>query len=111
MLRGQPVPQVPVTAIPADGWLLDVREPDEWAVGHAPEATHIPLGDLSQRTAEIPVDQTIYVICRSGNRSGRAAQALNKAGWTAVNVAGGMQDWAAVGLPMISESGLEPTVA
>ncbi len=111
MLGSQPVPQVPVTAIPAGGWLLDVREPQEWAAGHAPEATHIPLGQLGQRTAEIPVDQTIYVICRSGNRSGRAAEALNGAGWTAVNVAGGMQDWAAADLPMVSESGLEPTVA
>lgn len=111
MLGSQPVPQVPVTAIPAGGWLLDVREPDEWAAGHAPEATHIPLGELGQRTAEIPVDQTIYVICRSGNRSGRAAQALIGAGWTAVNVAGGMQDWAMAGLPMVSESGLQPTVA
>ncbi|HXS63739.1 MAG TPA: rhodanese-like domain-containing protein [Streptosporangiaceae bacterium] len=111
MLGSQPVPQVPVTAIPAGGWLLDVREPEEWAAGHAPEATHIPLGQLGERTAEIPVDQTIYVICRSGNRSGRAAEALNGAGWTAVNVAGGMQDWAAADLPMVSESGLQPTVA
>jgi rhodanese-related sulfurtransferase len=111
MPGSQPVPQVPVTAIPAGGWLLDVREPDEWVAGHVPEATHIPLGELGQRTAEIPVDQTIYVICRSGNRSGRAAQALNGAGWTAVNVAGGMQDWAMAGLPMVSESGLQPTVA
>lgn len=111
MLGSQSVPQVPVTSVPADGWLLDVREPDEWVAGHAPEAVHIPLGDLGQRTAEIPADQTIYVICRSGNRSGRAAQALNGAGWTAVNVAGGMQDWAAAGLPMVSESGLQPVVA
>lgn len=111
MLGSQPVPEVPVTAIPMDGWLLDVREPDEWTAGHAPEATHIPLGDLGQRTSEIPADRTVYVICRSGHRSGMATQALNKAGWTAVNVAGGMQDWAAVGLPMVSESGLAPTVA
>jgi rhodanese-related sulfurtransferase len=108
---GQPVPQVPVAEVPDDGWLLDVREPDEWAAGHVPDATHIPLGDLGQRASEVPTDRTVSVICRSGNRSGRATQALNGAGWTAVNVAGGMQDWAAAGRPMVSESGAAPTVA
>jgi rhodanese-related sulfurtransferase len=97
--------------VPAEAWLLDVREDDEWAAGHAPEATHIPLGDLGARTGELPVDQEIYVICRSGGRSGRATQALNGAGWRAVNVAGGMQDWAAAGRPMTTDSGAEPYVA
>ena len=72
---------------------------------------HIPLGQLGARTAEIPQDTDIYVICRSGGRSARAAQALNGAGWRAVNVAGGMQDWAAAGRPMATDSGAEPFVA
>jgi rhodanese-related sulfurtransferase len=97
--------------VPEDGWLLDVREPDEWVAGHAPEATFIPLGELGQRSAEIPADQTVYVICRSGHRSAQATAALNAAGWQAVNVAGGMQQWAAAGRPMISESGTQPHVA
>jgi rhodanese-related sulfurtransferase len=107
----QPVPLVAAAAVPGDGWLLDVRETDEWTAGHVPGATHIPLGEIAQRSDEIPVDQAVYVICRSGNRSGRAAAALNNAGWQAVNVAGGMQDWAAAGLPMVSESGGQPRVA
>jgi rhodanese-related sulfurtransferase len=105
------LPEVPAVSVPDEAWLLDVREDDEWAAGHAPDATHIPLGQLGASAGEIPQDQKIYVICRSGGRSARAAHALNGAGWQAVNVAGGMQDWAAAGRPMVSESGTEPFVA
>lgn len=105
------LPEVAAAAVPDGAWLLDVREIDEWEAGHAPGATHIPLGQLGARTGELPVDQEIYVICRSGHRSGRAAQALNGAGWQAVNVGGGMQDWAAAGKPMAAESGADPFVA
>ena len=97
--------------MPDGAWLLDVREDDEWAAGHAPDARHIPLGELSARAAEVPQDQVVYVICRSGARSARAAQALAAAGWEAINVAGGMQDWAAAGRPMTTDSGAEPFVA
>lgn len=98
-------------AVPADGWLLDVREPEEWVAGHAPAARHIPLGELGARSGEIPADQTVYVICRSGNRSAHATHALNGAGWRAVNVVGGMHEWEAAGRPMVSEEGAEPYVA
>ena len=97
--------------MPDGAWLLDVREDDEWAAGYAPGARHIPLGQLGARTAEIPQDEAVYVICRSGIRSARAAQALTAAGWEAINVGGGMQDWAAAGRPMATESGAEPFVA
>ncbi len=111
MTTGQPVPEVAVSAVPDEGWILDVREDDEWAAGHVPGATHIPLGELGQRTAEIPSDQKVYVICRSGHRSGRATQALDGAGWQAVNVTGGMQQWAAQGRTMVTDSGASPRVA
>jgi rhodanese-related sulfurtransferase len=104
-------PEVPAAAVPDQAWLLDVREDDEWAAGHVPGATHIPLGQLGARTAELPQDGAIYVICRSGMRSARAAQALGGAGWQAVNVAGGMQDWAQAGRPMVADSGATPFVA
>jgi rhodanese-related sulfurtransferase len=97
--------------VPDDAWLLDVREPDEWTAGHVPGAVHIPLGQLNTRSAEIPQDETIYVICRSGVRSARVVDALAGAGWRAINVAGGMQDWAAAGRPMICDSGADPIVA
>jgi rhodanese-related sulfurtransferase len=105
------LPAVPAVSVPDGAWLLDVREDDEWAAGHAPGARHIPLGQLGARAAEIPQDEAVYVICRSGHRSGRAAQALTGAGREAINVAGGMQDWAAAGRPMTTDSGAAPFVA
>jgi rhodanese-related sulfurtransferase len=108
---GERLPDLPAASVPDDVWLLDVREDDEWAAGHVPGARHIPLGELSARAGEVPQDELIYVICRSGARSGRAAQALAGAGWRAVNVAGGMQDWAAAGRAMTTDSGADPYVA
>jgi rhodanese-related sulfurtransferase len=105
------LPEMSAVSVPDDAWLLDVREDDEWAAGHAPEARHIPLGQLAARSAEVPQDEAVYVICRSGVRSGKAAQALMRAGWEAINVAGGMQDWAAAGRAMVTDSGAEPFVA
>jgi rhodanese-related sulfurtransferase len=110
-MTDQPAIEMAAPQVPDGAWLLDVREPEEWTAGHAPGALHIPMGQLSARSTEIPRDETVYVICRSGVRSARAAQALAGAGWQAINVAGGMQDWAAAGRPMISESGSDPVVA
>lgn len=104
-------PEVMSADLPAGAFLLDVREDDEWAAGHAPEAVHVRLGELSARTGEIPRDQQVYVICRSGARSAYAAQALAGAGWNTVNVADGMTGWAVAGRPMISDTGAEPYVA
>jgi rhodanese-related sulfurtransferase len=97
--------------LPAGVYLLDVREDDEWAAGHAPDAVHIPVGALAERAGELPQDREVYVICRSGARSAYAAQALAGGGWTTVNVADGMTGWAVAGRPMISETGAEPYVA
>nr|WP_156004369.1 rhodanese-like domain-containing protein [Streptomonospora sp. PA3] len=91
--------------------MLDVREDDEWAAGHAPEAVHIPLSRLAERAGEIPRDQQVYVVCRVGGRSAQAVQALNDAGWQAANVAGGMQAWALSGRELVSETEDEPRVA
>ena len=111
MTMAESIPEVPAAQVPDGGWLLDVREPYEWAAGHAPAARHIPISQLNDRAGEIPRDDTVYVICRSGARSAQVTLALTGAGWQAVNVAGGMQDWAAAGLPMISDTGAVPTVA
>jgi rhodanese-related sulfurtransferase len=108
---GEAPAETPAAAVPDGAWLLDVREDDEWAAGHAPQAIHIPLGELADRAREVPMDQDIYVICRSGVRSARAAEALNGAGWKAANVADGMQGWASAGRPMTTDSGADPFVA
>jgi rhodanese-related sulfurtransferase len=105
------LPEVLSADLPAGVFLLDVREDDEWAAGHAPDAVHVRLGDLGARADEVPRDREVYVICRSGNRSAYAAQALAGAGWKTVNVADGMTGWAVAGRPMISDTGAEPYVA
>ena len=66
---------------------------------------------LATGTLEIPQDGPVYLICRSGARSNRAAHALAGAGWDAVNVSDGMQGWAAAGRPMTNDSGTPPYVA
>jgi rhodanese-related sulfurtransferase len=105
------LPAVAVTEVPTDGYLLDVREHEEWQAGHAPDAVHIPLSELNARVDEVPNDRDLYVICRSGARSAQATAAFNNAGWKASNVDGGMHAWESAGLPMVSESGAEPYVA
>ena len=104
-------PSVMSADLPAGVYLLDVREDDEWAAGHAPDAVHIPVGALNEHAAQIPQDREVYVICRSGARSAYASQALAGAGWKTVNVADGMAGWAVAGKPMVSETGAEPYVA
>jgi rhodanese-related sulfurtransferase len=103
--------QVVSAQVPEGVYLLDVREDDEWAAGHAPDAVHVRLGELNERSGEIPQDREVYVICRSGARSAYATQALTGAGWKAINVSDGMTGWAVAGKPMISETGGEPFVA
>jgi rhodanese-related sulfurtransferase len=111
MNQPQAVPEVLSTDLPAGAFLLDVREDDEWAAGHAPDAVHVRLGELGARAGELPHDREVYVICRSGTRSAYAAQALAGGGLQAINVADGMTGWAVAGRPMISEDGAEPYVA
>ena len=87
-------------------YLLDVREPDEWAAGHAPDAHHLPMMEVPARMAEVPVDTEVVVVCRSGGRSGQVVSYLMGNGWDNVrNLDGGMQSWAAAGLDVISENG------
>lgn len=81
-----------------DVFIVDVREQDEFAAGHIPEATLIPLGQLSNRLSEIPKNKTVVAVCRSGNRSGQATQLLRQAGFDAHNMAGGMISWEQAGL-------------
>jgi rhodanese-related sulfurtransferase len=111
MTSANSLPELPAAGLPAGVYLLDVREDEEWVAGHAPDAVHIPLGQLGGRTDEVPQDREVYVICRAGSRSAYAAQALGAGGWNAINVSDGMQGWASAGLPMVSESGSEPYVA
>lgn len=88
--------------------LLDVREEDEWAAGHAPRAIHIPLGTLDTRSFDAGVP--VVAVCRSGKRSGVAAGQLAAAGVEVYNLAGGMQSWQESGQPVIRDDGRAGTV-
>jgi rhodanese-related sulfurtransferase len=85
--------------------LLDVREESEWAAGHAPMASLIPLSELPDHLDELPRDQLIICACRSGGRSLRAATFLQESGFDAVNLTGGMMSWFAEDLPFESDDG------
>ncbi|HYZ38367.1 MAG TPA: rhodanese-like domain-containing protein [Pseudonocardiaceae bacterium] len=108
-----PVPACSVADVPTGAVLLDVREDDEWAAGHAPDAVHVPIGQVVARLDEIAdalPDRPVRVVCRSGGRSARVAAYLRQAGWDAVNVHGGMRAWAAAGRPMVADSNAPPRV-
>ncbi|MFD6230300.1 rhodanese-like domain-containing protein [Streptomyces sp. NPDC060232] len=93
--------------------LLDVREPAEWAAGHAPGAVHTPLSALLAG-ADLPptaLGRSLIVICRSGHRSQRAARVLTGRGAAAVDVEGGMNAWAAAGLPVVDDRGNSGLIA
>jgi len=96
------VPQA--STMRAEGaFILDVREPDEWNESHIPNATLIPLGELASRVDELPRDQKIVVVCRSGNRSAQGRDILLSAGFTQVtSMAGGINQWKAAGLETVS---------
>ncbi len=81
--------------------LIDVREPSEFAAGHAKGARNIPLSQISNRMKEIRTDGTVLVICQSGSRS-KAAQGLLKRQNVADvrNVKGGTSAWRAAKLPL-----------
>ena len=105
------VPSIPAADVPDDALVLDVREPHEWVAGHAPGALHIPLSELTARTAEVPQDGPVAVVCHLGGRSSRAVAWLQAQGWTSTrNVEGGMEAWARAGRPLVSEDGREPRV-
>lgn len=89
--------------------LVDVREPDEYAAGHAPGAVSVPLGTLT--ADKVPAGIDLLLICRSGRRSAKAVRQLSAAGRHALNVDGGMEAWQAGGLAMEAEGGRPATVA
>jgi rhodanese-related sulfurtransferase len=81
-------------------FVLDVRTQEEWDEYHAPNTTLIPLDQLPARLGELPKDQEILVICRSGNRSQEGRDILLNAGFTATSMAGGLREWYAKGYPI-----------
>lgn len=75
---------------------LDVREPNEWNLGHLPQAIHLPRGNIETKVEEI-IDrsQKVVVYCARGNRSALAALTMKQMGYENVcSMARGLQGWA-----------------
>ncbi|MFD7027721.1 rhodanese-like domain-containing protein [Streptomyces sp. NPDC098789] len=107
-----PLPSVDVAAVPSEGFVLDVREDDEWAAGHVEGALHIPMSDFVARFGELTEAMDaiegaprVHVMCRVGGRSAQVTQYLVRQEIDAVNIDGGMQAWDAAGRPMVTDNG------
>ena len=110
------VPQAPVEISVADAvamrddgaFVLDVREPSEFAAGHISGATLIPLGELATRVGEVPRDRSVIVVCRTGHRAAQGRDILIGAGFYAVSsMTGGMTEWIAQGQPIVTGGGIQ----
>lgn len=77
-----------------NGTLIDVREIEEYSDGHIQDALSIPLGEFKERIKTFKKDQHLFLICRSGNRSGMAQKVLEDSGFINVcNIVPGMKEW------------------
>jgi rhodanese-related sulfurtransferase len=99
------VPQISATDLASrldDVVLIDVRQAHEYDTGHVRTARLIPLHELADRLAEVPVAGEVCIICRSGSRSYMASEFLIEHGVPAVNVAGGVLAWVDSGLELLA---------
>lgn len=85
--------------------LIDVRQDYERDAARIADDRHVEMTELTARADSIPRDRTVVFYCRSGSRSGMAADAFRAAGWDAHNLAGGMIAWIERGLPTVPEDG------
>lgn len=110
------VPEVDVDGamrlVDAGATLLDVREHDEWHAGHAPDALHVPMGELGARLDEVgSPGGAVVAVCRSGSRSARVTSWLRQQGYDAVNLDGGMKAWVRDGRAVVRDDGAAGRVA
>lgn len=96
VLRGdQPIVHAEQFADSTDDshFLLDVRTEGEFAAGHLPGATNIPVEQLRERLDEVPRDQKIAAYCKVGQRGYLATRILIQHGFDAANISGGYTTW------------------
>ena len=79
-----------------DALLLDVREPEEFAGGHIPNAINLPLSQLRSRHAELPKDRDIWICCGVGQRAYYATRFLAQRGYRSRNLSGGYTTYRAL---------------
>jgi rhodanese-related sulfurtransferase len=88
-----------------DVQLVDVREPREHEAGRIAGARHIEVARLADEAGSLDPAQPVYFYCRVGGRSWMAATAFRRAGIDAYSMAGGLEAWAARGLPLEPKDG------
>lgn len=80
---------------PGELVVLDVREPNEYAICHIDNSVHIPMGEITRRIDELDESREIVVLCHHGMRSMQVAMYLADNGFTRVgNLEGGINAWA-----------------
>ncbi len=84
----------------ADGLIIDVRTPGEYAAGHVAGAVNVPLDTLAFRLDDLPSGQ-VLTVCSMGTRSRQGAERLARLGRTALSLRGGTKAWTAAGLPVV----------
>jgi rhodanese-related sulfurtransferase len=81
--------------------IIDVRTPVEFAEVHVPQARSVPLDELKPGSLQLPKDQRVYLLCRSGQRATKAADKFAKEGFSQpVVVEGGTLAWIEANLPV-----------
>ena len=86
--------------------LLDCRTAKEYASGHLEGSINIDFfkGSFESEVKKLSTSQPIFIYCASGNRSGKACNALEKAGFTKIHdLAGGISAWKASGLKIVTQ--------
>ena len=106
-----PLRAVLATDVPDEATILDVREDDEWVVGHIAGSVHVPLSQLPGRAADIPPTDPLVVVCRVGSRSAQVTAWLAGQGRDVANLAGGLDAWADAGRPLVTDDGSPGAVA
>ena len=105
----EPAPEIAAAEaaeeIASGALVVDVREQVEWDAGHISGAVWIPLGELGSRVDELPRDRRMVIVCRTGSRSGYAADALHGAGYDVANLRGGLFAWASGSHPLEPDGG------
>ncbi|MCU1678009.1 MAG: sulfurtransferase [Frankiales bacterium] len=102
MFGHRPIPTVAARDVAPDAFILDVREPEEWADGHVDGSVHMPMQTIPERLHELPAEKRITVLCAVGGRSAQVTAWLVAQGYDAVNVDGGIYAWVDAGRPVVS---------
>ena len=105
---GRPIQQLGALTAPAlkekieddEVVVVDVREDEEWNEGHIDGARHIYVGEIPERSEELPRDKALATTCHVGYRGSIAASILKQRGYTVYNLLGGINAWKKQGYPI-----------